>query len=111
VNIDFDTFRQALCAVNLDRVCNDEYDSDFELGEFACYVLSDPEFKRVCAGLSSGVTRDDGTFFENLDPYVILRLLGENPDNLERDLVWGIHDVVEGGYVGSDEVFEPCLSG
>ena len=50
VNIDFDTFRQALCSVNLDRVCNDEYDGDFDLGEFACYVLSDPEFKRVLLG-------------------------------------------------------------
>ena len=53
------------------------------------------------------MTRDDGTFFENLDPHLILRLLGENPSNLERDLVWGIHDVVAGGWVENDEVFEP----
>ncbi len=107
VTIDFDVFRQALCAVDLDRVRNNEYDGDFELGEFARYVLSDPEFKRVSAALSCEVTRDDGNFFENLDPYVILRLLGENPDNLERDLIWGIHDVVESGWVEDGEVFEP----
>jgi len=58
-------------------VRNNEYDGDFELGEFARYVLSDPEFKRVSAALSCEVTRDDGNFFENLDPYVILRLLGK----------------------------------
>jgi len=103
VNIDFDAFRQALCAVDLDRVRNDEYDGDFDLGEFAKYVLSDPEFKR----LSGGVTHEDGAFFENLDPYVILRLLGENPANLDRVLVWGIHDVVAGGWVENEEVFEP----
>ena len=107
VNIDFDAFHQALCAIDLDRVGNNEYDGDFELGELAKYVLSDPEFKRVSATFSGGVTRDDGTFFENLDPYVILRLLGENPASLKRDLVWGFHDVIEGGWVENDEVFTP----
>ncbi len=107
VTINFDTFRQALCAVDLDRVRNDEYDGDFDLGEFAKYVLSDPEFKRVSAALSGGVTCDNGAFFENLDPYLTLRLLGENPASLERNLVWGIHDVIAGGWVENDEVFEP----
>jgi hypothetical protein len=37
---------------------------------------------------------------------VVLRLLGENPVNLDRDLVWGIDDVVQGGWVEGD-VFEP----
>jgi hypothetical protein len=107
VNISFDVFRQALSAIDVDCVCNDEYDGDFDLGEFAAHVLSDPEFKRVLAAHSCAATRDDGTFFENLDPYVILRLLAENPANLDRDLVWGIHNVVEGGYVENGEVFEP----
>ena len=107
VNIDFDAFRQALCAVDLDRVRNDEYDGDFDLGEFPKYVLSDPEFNRVSAALSGGVTQDGGTFFENLDPYLIVRLLGENTANLERDLVWGVHDVIAGGWIENDEVFEP----
>jgi hypothetical protein len=52
------------------------------------------------------LTDDDGTFFENLDAYVVLRLLGENPANLDRDLVWSIDDVVEGGYVEGG-IFEP----
>jgi hypothetical protein len=107
VTIDFDVFRKALCAANLDQVRNEGYDSDFDLGEFARYILQDPEFNRVTGEFSSIVTRDDATFFENLDAYVILRLLGENADNLDRDLVWGFHDVVEGGYVEHDEVFEP----
>lgn len=107
VNIDFDSFSQALCAVDLRQVCNNEYDNNFDLGEFAKYVLSDPEFKRVSTALVGGVTHDDGIFFENLDPHLILRLLGQNPANLELDLVWAIHDVVAGGWVENDEVFEP----
>lgn len=107
VGVDFDTFRHALSVLDLDRVRTDDYDHDFELGEFARYVLSDPLFKQAAETLSGGVTRDDGTFFENLDPYVTLRLLGENPANLDRDLVWGINDVVEGGWAENDELFEP----
>ena len=107
VTIGFDVFRQALCAVDLDRVRDDGYDADYDLGEFASYILRDPEFNRVANELSSSVTRDDGTFFENLDCCVTLRLLAENPANLDRDLVWGIHDVVEGGYVENDDVYEP----
>lgn len=107
VTIDFDAFRQALAVVDLDRVRNDEYDFNNDLGEFAEYILNDPEFQQVSAALSGSITRDDGAFFENLDPYLILRLLGENPANLERDLVWGVHDVIQGGWVENDEVFEP----
>ncbi len=107
VNIDFDAFRQALCAIDLNRIRNDEYDGDFDLSVFAKYVLSDPKFKRVAHALSGGMTHDDSTFFDNLDPYLVLRLLSENPANLERDLVWGVHDVITGGWVENDEVFEP----
>jgi hypothetical protein len=107
VTIDFEVFREALCAADLDRVRNDEYADDFDLGELAHYILRDPEFNRVAGALSSAVTRDDGTFFENLDTYVILRLLAENPTNLDRDLVWGIHDVVEEGYAQNGDVYEP----
>lgn len=57
VNISFDVFRQALCAIDVDRVCNNEYDGDFDLGEFAAHVLSDPEFKRVLASYSCAATR------------------------------------------------------
>ena len=32
----------------------------------------------------------------HLDPYVILRLLARNPDNLSRDVVWDYGDIVEG---------------
>ncbi len=44
------------------------------------------------------MTRFDGTFFENLDPYVVLRLLAENPANLDIDVEWRFADLVEGGW-------------
>jgi hypothetical protein len=103
LTIGFDTFRNALRVVNLDRVNTEEYDADFDLGEFARTVLRDPAFQDA---MPEDLTDVDGTFFENLDAYVVLRLLGENPANLDRDLVWSIDDVVEGGYVERG-IFEP----
>jgi hypothetical protein len=107
MTIGFDTFRQALQVVDLDRVSTAEYDADFDLGEFAKRVMRDPAFQDV---MPENLTSDDGTFFENLDAYVVLRLLGENPVNLDRDLVWSIDDVVEGGWVEGD-IFEPLADG
>lgn len=33
-----------------------------------------------------------GLFYEDLDPYIALRLLAENPKNLERDIIWRFED-------------------
>lgn len=49
---------------------------------------------------------DEATFFETIDPYIILRLLAENPRNLKENVVWRYHDVVEGGWVEEEEIFE-----
>jgi hypothetical protein len=58
----------------------------YDLGDFAAKViLADPEFTKMEADLAS-LTRHDGTFFENLDPYVILRLLCENAANLDENV-------------------------
>ncbi|WP_338666236.1 HEPN/Toprim-associated domain-containing protein (plasmid) [Pararoseomonas sp. SCSIO 73927] len=101
--IDFDTFRRALQIVDVDRIRISEYEGNFDPGEFAQAVLRDPVFDDV---LPASLTRDGGIFLENLNGYVILRLLAENPANLDRDLVWSIDDVVAGGWVEGD-IFEP----
>lgn len=41
-----------------------------------------------------------------LDPYLTLRLLAENPSNLETNLVWQYGPLVENGWARTDE-FEP----
>lgn len=97
-SISFEVFRDALCLVDLDEMRSDEYGEDFDLGEFASHVLQDPAFHRA---LSKNITRYDGILFENLDTCVILRLLGENVVNLDRDLVWSIQDEFNGGSIAS----------
>ena len=45
MTIGFDAFRNALRVVDLDRVNTEEYDGDFDPGEFARTVLRDPAFQ------------------------------------------------------------------
>lgn len=104
MSVTFDAFREALCRVDPDRIDVDAYEADCDPGEFARTILGDPAFGE---SLPSGLTDDDGLFFENLDAYVVLRLLAENPANLDRDLVWDIADVVDGGWVEDGHIFEP----
>ena len=57
------------------------------------------------AKLYVGQTTDGSTldFFENFDAKFLLRLLMENPQNLELDLEWRTADVIAGGYV--DDIY------
>src|SRR5699024_9054150 len=41
---------------------------------------------------------DIGYFLENLDPYITLRILSENKNNHNLDVIWRFKDVVENGW-------------
>jgi hypothetical protein len=105
--VDFDLFARAVAAVDPARIRLPDYDGDdWDLGEYvASNIFTDPEFAKTSTDLAL-LTRHEGTFFENLDPYVTLRLLAENPANLNRLLVWRSADVVEGGWVKESELYE-----
>lgn len=45
-------------------------------------------------------------FFERLDPYIILRLIIENPNNLNQKLIWRYSDILEAGYIKENELYE-----
>jgi hypothetical protein len=50
--------------------------------------------------------RDIGEIFENIDPYVILRILMDNPSNSEIDLIWRYADMEMGGWIETEELYE-----
>ena len=104
--LSYDEFSRVLARVNVRRVRLPEDDgTDCDLGEYASQVImADPEFAKLNAGLTR-LDRDAGTFFENVSALVILRLLAENPQNLDLDVVWRTADVVEGGYVAEEEIY------
>lgn len=102
--VSFAEFARVLSKVNVKAVRLPEHEYDYDLGEFAAKaILADPEFVKAHPALGK-ISRDDGVFFENLDPYLVLRLLAENKSNLDLDVVWRFADVVAGGWVESDEV-------
>ena len=85
----FERLARVLRNVNVAAVRLPE-DGDYNLGEYvARAIFVDPEFTKTESQLGS-LTDEDGTFFENLDPYIALRLLAENPQNLDQEVVLGI---------------------
>ena len=113
--IDFNKFYNAIYSINLNNVdlrrdsngyvgfqegCN-----GYDFGEYArkC-VLHDPEIKNK---LSLENEWDVSYFLENIEVYIILRILAENPVNENFELQWRIADVIEGGWVKPDDIVRP----
>jgi 5S rRNA maturation endonuclease (ribonuclease M5) len=48
-----------------------------------------------------------GLFYENLDPYITLRLLAQNPRNLGRDVIWRFADDDNHDAKGNPPTYEP----
>ena len=101
--IPFDRFAAAVAAVDLSHVALPEYSGESDdLGEFVTQYFRQPEFNKV-VDLAS-LRRTDGEFFENLDPYVLLRLLLENPANSDALVTWRFADVLDGGWVSESDL-------
>lgn len=107
--ITFEVFARALASVDVTAIALDPWCTDHSLGDYAARsILRDPEFTKTAEDLSR-LTRSGGTFFENLDPYLTLRLLAENPANLDVPVEWRIADIVEGGWADEDTIYEHLL--
>jgi hypothetical protein len=101
----FEEFARVVRNVNVRAVIPAD-EGDYDLGEYVAQaIMRDPEFTKTDERLGT-LSTDSGTFFENLDPYVTLRLLGTNPANLDEAVVWRFADVVEGGWVERDALYE-----
>lgn len=102
----FQQFARVVGQVDVDAVSIPEGESgDYDLGEYVSELFRDPEFANANPDLAA-LTREDSTFFENLNPYVTLRLLAANPRNADKEVVWSFADVFEGGWVEEGEVYE-----
>lgn len=47
-----------------------------------------------------------GSFINNMDPYITLRILAENPKNLDFSVEWRYEDVIENGWVKREDVIQ-----
>ena len=104
--VSFEVFAGALAAVDVHKVTLDPWFEDHSPGYFAARsILGDPEFTKTSKNLES-LDRFDGLFFENLGPYVTLRLLAENPANLDLEVQWHFADLVEDGLEEESSFYE-----
>ena len=102
----FEQFARVMEQVDVDTVSIPKGESgDYDLGEYVSELFREPEFSNANPDLAV-MTREAATFFENLHPYVALRLLAENPRNADKEVVWSFADVVEGGWVEESTVYE-----
>jgi hypothetical protein len=108
--VSFDDLALALAKMDVDAAATD-YHEDYDFGEFFAREI----FDRI--GLKEPVDNEAtghysryrlGEVMENLHPYVILRLLAENPANLSRPVTWHYHDVVDNGWVRAETISE-CI--
>jgi HEPN/Toprim N-terminal domain 1 len=101
--IEFDQLAAAWKAVDASSVSRDYDAGDYNLGEFFSkeivgrLTLAEP----IEPGKYFG-SRQTGELMENLHPWTILRLVAENPVNLQTPVTWYFSDVVEGGWVDED---------
>lgn len=104
----FEDFYTIVTAIDPDKIALDEEGDECDLGEFVSkHLFKDPEFNKKFN--LTGFDSWHGTTFENMDPYITLRILIENPANADLHLQWRYADVLEGGWTEM-EVLSPSLS-
>ena len=101
----FQQFSEVMRNVDVEAVRAPEADEGYDLGELARELLADPQFAKTNKRLAV-LSRDEATFFENLDSYVPLRLLAENPQNMALEVVWRFADVLDGGWIAEGDLYE-----
>jgi hypothetical protein len=105
--IPFDLFSKIITSIDINKIPLAKEDSDyFDYGEYVVRcIFNNSEFKNKHPNLGN-MSINAGKIYENLDPYITLRLLAENQTNLPKQVVWGYADVVEGGWVSEDQIYE-----
>jgi hypothetical protein len=101
--INFDQLAAALKQVHVNNVSRDYDSGDYDFGEF----FSEEIVSRLALAGAIEHKKDfgfrrTGELMENLHPWNILRLVAENPANLQTPVTWYFSDVVEGGWVDED---------
>ena len=111
---DYESIIKSIDVANVDTVeIEKEYAYDgFDFGEYVSEcILSIPNLKE---GLISIIPNEEyyfeipklSEFLENLDPYITLRIICENPEYDDYELVWCFDDLISAGYTNKKEIFK-----
>lgn len=104
--VPFEIFSKIISSVDVQKVSLPDEPDYYNFGEYVTKnILQDPEFTKQFPDFDQFGT-SDGEFYENIDPYITLRLLAENPENLSKNVIWRFADVVEGGWISKEDLYE-----
>lgn len=114
ISIDYDAFKSIVKKISIEKINTplleyEDYDNGYDLGEFArkC-ILGEKEVRDTLLEYYSDNFNDMlselEAFFENMDPYIILRLLAEKNELQDLEVYWAYADVVDGGWATKDEI-------
>lgn len=116
VNLSFERFSELLRNIDVNRIDTPEFARNYEeynydYGEFVQRCIVPEEiYSRLLAGANGDrqeLNLDLEWFFEQFDPYIILRLLAENESCQHLDVYWRYADVVDDGWVGKERIIKP----
>lgn len=105
IDLSFEAFSNVFQNIKIGQYRNKLEDADYDPGEYAMENIIRNEVFAELRNHIDANSDDVASFFENFDPLVILRLLMENPANLELELEWRTEDVLAGGWVTEDELY------
>ena len=102
-----------LSQVDTVKIAIESHQYGYDFGEYVrrC-ILDDPHIKKNLLTLNEkddpdswqDPTSNFAEFLENLDPYIMLRILADNPNNSNYELQWGFADVIDNGWVKRCEI-------
>lgn len=119
INISFDEYYEVIKNIDISQIDTvkfaSEYDEcGYDLGEYArrCVLVSPQLRDRLVVEYYEddddftfkNPEYDISEFLENIDPYITLRILCENPKNFDQEVQWSFADVVENGWTSKEEI-------
>jgi len=99
----FEDLALALATLDVEAAAED-YHTDHDWDDFFSIELFDRLNLPVRAGDDPPARRTLGKFVENLHPFVILRLLAENPANLSRPVTWHYQEMIDEGWIQQESI-------
>ena len=106
IPLSFNDFYSIVSNLDISKMTLDDEWEDYDPGEFLSkYLFKHPEFNKIY-NISEVVDKDIGLIFENIDPYITLRILAENRVNTDLDVFWSYADVVDNGWVRREDIFK-----
>lgn len=113
IPLSFESFSNVIKTININRVNTPmlaiEFEDDgYDFGEFTrrCIIPENEIYDKLLESVNGDKNKLNWNleyFFENLDPYIILRLLAENDSCTELDVFWSYADVVDNGWINKED--------